>query len=222
MGNDFRQRRRGRRAARALAVFVVAGAVVFGGVKVTGAWEGEPFPVADPAGTAEHLNDHTMAVYDALGVPDGLVLDLGDSLGVKADIYDCHRRGLAHVLDDLEDTAPHEPRTAAISAGFTLTGLTHPQAAEAMERARRALIGQGWTVSSRERPDNIQLKLTPPNTGPGGVSDNVFADFYDPSGFLTIEAHAECARYLDETPVDIEGKPEHLAYLSVPARVRRE
>lgn len=60
---------------------MVAGAVVFGGVRVIGAWEGDPFPVADPA-AAERLDDRTPAVYDVLGVPDGLMLDLHHSLGV--------------------------------------------------------------------------------------------------------------------------------------------
>ncbi|MFJ8627879.1 hypothetical protein ACIRD3_34280 [Kitasatospora sp. NPDC093550] len=133
MGIGFRQGGRGRWTALALAGFVAVGATAVGGVRATGAWEGEPFPAADPAATAEHLNDRTLAVYDALGLPDGLSLDLRDSLGVQADVYDCHRRGLAHFVDNLEDTPPHEPRTAAISAGFTLTGLTHQQAAEAMD-----------------------------------------------------------------------------------------
>ncbi|WBP92121.1 hypothetical protein [Kitasatospora cathayae] len=222
MGNGIRQGSRGRRAARALAVLAVAGAVMLGGVKVTGVWEGAPFPVADPAATAEHLNSQTLAVYDSLDVPNGLVLNLSNSLGIKADIYDCHGRGLSHFLDNLEDTAPYEPRTAAISAGLTVTGLKHPQAAEALERARGALTAQGWTVESQAAPDHIQLKLKPPSTGPNGVSDTVFVDFYDPSGFFTIEAHAECARYLEGTLVDFEGKPEHLPFLSVPDRVRRE
>ncbi|MFE7531718.1 hypothetical protein ACFU7Y_39365 [Kitasatospora sp. NPDC057542] len=220
MVNSVRRGGRGRGTARALAAFVVAGAVVFGGVRATGAWEGDPFPGADPAATAKRLNDRTLAVYDVLGVPDGLMLDLRNSHGVQADIYDCHGRGLVHFLDDLKDTAPHEPRTAAISAGFTLTGLTHSQAAEAMERARRALAGQGWTAWLRDLSGDIQLK--PPSARPGSVSGNVFVNFYDRSGFFTIAAYAECARYLDDIPVTSEGKPEHLAYLSVPARVRRE
>ncbi|MFH8387740.1 hypothetical protein ACH4E7_43850 [Kitasatospora sp. NPDC018058] len=113
----------------------MAGAVVLGGVKVTGAWEGDPFPVADPAATAEHLSEQTMAVYDALGVLDGLVLDLRDGLGVKAGIYDRlpWTGARPRPRQSGGGTAPYEPRTTAISAGFTLTGLTHPQAAEAME-----------------------------------------------------------------------------------------
>ncbi|GHF86867.1 hypothetical protein GCM10018790_75460 [Kitasatospora xanthocidica] len=222
MGIGFQKGSRARRAAFVLAGFVVAGAVVFGGVRVTGAWEGDPFPAADPAATAEHLNDRTLAVYDALGLPDGLPLDLGHSRGVEANTSDCHRRGLTHFVDSLEDNPPHEPRTAAISAGFTLTGLTHEQASEAMDRARRSLTGQGWTVGFRDFHEDIQLKLTPPTTGPGGVPDKVFVDYYDRSGFFTIDASAECAHYLDDTPVNYEGKPEHLAYLSVPARVRRD
>ncbi|MFJ2868299.1 hypothetical protein [Kitasatospora sp. NPDC087314] len=73
----------------------------------------------------------------------------------------------------------------------------------------------------RDLSGDIRLKLTPPRAGPGSVSEDVFVDFYDRSGFFTIEAFAECARYLDDTPVDSEGAPEHLAYLSVPAKVRR-
>ncbi|MFE7587797.1 hypothetical protein ACFU6K_00235 [Kitasatospora sp. NPDC057512] len=178
--------------------------------------------MADPAATAEQLNDRTLTVYDALGVPDGLTLDLRHSLGVQANIYDCHGRGLSHVLDSLQDTTSHEPRMAAIGVGFTVTGLTHAQAAEAMERARRTLAGRGWTVGFRDLSGDIQLKLEPPGGGAGGVSESVFVDFYDPSGFFTIEARAECARYLDDTPVTSEGKPEHLAPLAVPAQVRRE
>lgn len=222
MGIGFRKGNRAHRAALALAGFVVSGAVVVGGVRVTGAWEGEPFPVADPAATAEHLNHRTLAVYDALGLPEGLPLDLRDSRGVQANTYDCHRRGLAHFVDTLEDSPPYEPRTAAISAGFTLTGLTHEQAAKAMDRARRSLTGQGWTGGLRDSHDDIQLKLTPPDTGPGSISDTISVDYYDGSGFFTINAYAECAHYRDDTPVNYEGKPEHLAYLSVPDQVRQD
>ncbi|MFI5649222.1 hypothetical protein [Kitasatospora sp. NPDC051705] len=110
-------------------------------------------------------------------------------------------------------TPPHEPGTAAVSAAFTLTGLTHEQAAEATERARRSPTGQGWTVGFHDVHDGVRLKLTPPTTCPGSVAENVFVGYYDRSGFFTIDARAEGAHHLGDTPVDYEEKPEQLACL---------
>ncbi|MET8630040.1 hypothetical protein ABZW30_41040 [Kitasatospora sp. NPDC004669] len=98
----------------------------------------------------------------------------------------------------------------------------HGEWLSATRRRGRGRRAARWAARSRETPGNIQLKLTPPSIGPGGVSDEVFVDFFDPSGFFTVEAHPECAHYLDDMPVDIAGRPKHLAYPSVPARVRRE
>ncbi|MET8630038.1 hypothetical protein ABZW30_41030 [Kitasatospora sp. NPDC004669] len=92
---------------------------------------------------------------------------------------------------------------------------------DAAQRARRALIGQGWKVASYEEFDGLRLKRKPPNIGPGSVSGTVLVAYYDGSGLLEVSAFTECLRYLGDTPVDSEGKPQHLPALSLPAQVRR-
>ncbi|MFF2143696.1 hypothetical protein [Kitasatospora sp. NPDC058190] len=212
---------RRRKAAILLTGLALSATVVLGAVALGGAFEGKPYPVADPAATAEHLNDRVLAAYDALSLPEAPVLNPQRSLGVRADVYRCHRRGLGGFLDNLSDSPPPEPRTAAINAGFTVTGLTHPQAVDAALRARRTLTGRGWEVVSYEEFDGLRLKLKPPNVGPGSVSGTVLVTYYDGSGFLEVSALAECVRYPSGTPVDSEGEPEHLPSLTLPAQVRR-
>ncbi|MFH8387742.1 hypothetical protein ACH4E7_43860 [Kitasatospora sp. NPDC018058] len=164
---------RRRKAAILLTGLVLSDTVVLGAVALGGAFEREPFPVADPAAAAEHLNARALAAYDALSLLEAPVLNLQRSLGVKADVYRCHRRGLGGFLDNLSDSPPSVPGTAAIGAGFMVTGLTHPQAVESALRARQTLTGQGWEVVSYEEFDGLRLKLKPPNVGPGSVSGTV-------------------------------------------------
>ncbi|MFJ9846788.1 hypothetical protein ACIRYZ_41430 [Kitasatospora sp. NPDC101155] len=221
MENGSQRPSRRRKAAILLTGLALSATVVLGAVALGRAVEGEPYPVADPAATAEHLNGRVLAAYDALSLPEAPVLNPELSLGVKADVYRCHGRGLGSFLDNLSDSPPSEPRTAAIGAGFTVTGLTHPQAVEAALRARRTLTGQGWKVVSYEEFDGLRLNLKPPNVGPGSVSGTVLVAYHDGSGFLEVSAFAECVRYPSDTPVDFEGKPEHLPALALPAQIRR-
>ncbi|MFJ8622508.1 hypothetical protein ACIRD3_06635 [Kitasatospora sp. NPDC093550] len=204
----------------ALSVVLVLGAVAFGR-----AWAGEPFPTADPSATAKHLNDRTLTVFDALGLPSTAVLDEKYSTGIKADVYACHRRGLAHFLDGVDASAPPEPRTAKIHAGFTVMGLTDAQGQTALEQARRTLTERGWAAATDAAFGRSLLHLTPPPPRPGAlpavVSGSVAVSVEYGDGYLSIRADTVCAHYPGDTPVDWEGKPQGLPDLALPAQLRR-
>ena len=205
----------------ALGGLAAIAALVFAGVKFAELWTGAPFPVADPATTARHLDARTQVVYDALALPAGATLDSRQYQGIRADIYDCHERGLAHAPDNMLDTAPNEPRTAAVSASWLLTGIPRPEGVEAIQRARNTLTGQGWTeILYDESHGDVRLKLKPPTTGPDSVPDTVYIDFHG-NGLFEVAANAECARYRNDTPVDTEGKPQNLPRPTAPAQLRR-
>ncbi|GHF72874.1 hypothetical protein GCM10018790_58460 [Kitasatospora xanthocidica] len=181
-------------------------------------WAGELYPTADPAATAEQLNGRVLAVYAALGLPQTVVRDPQDSGGTEADVYGCHRRGLAHAVDGLDSSAPPEPRTAAIRSRLAVKGLTDPQGEAALDRAGRTLAGLGWTVTSSREFGAPVLALKPPAPS-SGVLGGVSVSYT--SGYLRISAGAECARYPGGTAVDWEGKPQGLPGLVVPVELRR-
>ncbi|MFE5587791.1 hypothetical protein [Kitasatospora sp. NPDC056531] len=219
---------RGRRKAVVVGVAVVAaagmsalGAVGYdAAAELQDAWAGQPYPVADPAAVARHLDARTQTVYDALALPPGAALDrapwAGD--GITARIYDvCRPRGISHLLENMTDRGADEPRTATLDADFTLTGITPPQAEEALRRARQTLTGQGWTETAA---DDTRVTLKPPSTGPGSLAETVTVGFTPERGTLAVAAGTECARYPDDTPVDWEGKPADLPSPTAPAQLR--
>ncbi|MFJ9457034.1 hypothetical protein ACIRST_18345 [Kitasatospora sp. NPDC101447] len=237
MENGSPTPRRARNAAYLFIGLGLATTLVFGvvfGVRSLGrAWAGEPYPTADPAATATRVNDRLLAAYDAFGLSRAPELDPQVTPAVEADVYDCHRRGFAHALDGIDDSAPHEPRTAAIHAGFSVRGLTAAQAEAAVRSAERTLNDQGWTVTVSREPDRVRLVLEPPKPGgavaPSGsagsaadaVPASVSATVDYANGYLHLSAGAECARYPEDTRVDDEGKPEGLPALTLPAQLRR-
>lgn len=233
MENGSPTPRRARNAAYLFIGLGLATTLVFGvasGMASLGrAWEGRPYPTADPAATATRVNGRLLAAYDAFGLSPAPELDPQFTPAVEADVYDCHRRGLVHALDSVDDSAPPEPRTAAIHAGFSVRGLTAAQAEAAVRSAERTLNDQGWTVTASREPDRVRLVLEPPKPGgavpPGSATDTVPASVSATvdyaNGYLHLSAGAECARYPEDTRVDDEGKPEGLPSLVLPAQLRR-
>ncbi|MFJ9844064.1 hypothetical protein ACIRYZ_27100 [Kitasatospora sp. NPDC101155] len=216
----------GRGHRKAVAVVTAAGMLALGAVgydavvELQDAWAGRPYPVADPAAVAKHLDARTQTVYGALALPPGAALDrepwAGD--GITARVYDvCRPRGISHLLENMSDRGADEPRTATLDAGFILTGITPPQAQEALRRARQTLTGQGWTETAA---DDTRVTLKPPSTGPGSLAETVTVGFSPERGTLAVAAGTECARYPDDTPVDWDGKPTDLPSPTAPAQLR--
>ncbi|TYC70529.1 hypothetical protein [Streptomyces sp. CB01881] len=220
MTSSPQQTGRGRKAALYVTVGVIAvGAVFLAGVKVIGAWTGTPFPSADPAATARRLDAQTQEVYDALALPGAALNPQWPGGGTEANIYDCHPRGLAHFVDNLADTQPREPGTAVISTEWALAGVTRPQALDALRRAKQALVGKGWTVTSHdEAVEDVTLRLAPPRDG-DGVGHRVVVSLY-PNGNLSVAAISECVRYPAGTRVTQEGAPYDLPDPVAPAQLR--
>ncbi len=221
----------GRRTAlRVTAVAGAAGTLALGAVGYTTyeaaaqAWTGKPYPVADPAAVAKHLDARTQTVHDALALPPEAtpagVRHQDD--GITARIYGvCSARGLSHLLESMNDTGADQPRTAAIRAQFTLAGVARPQWEEAVGRARQTLTAQGWTVTSSDESAPVpSLTLKPPATGPGSLAETASLRFDPVDHTLAVAATTECARYPDDTPVDSEGRPADLPTATAPTPSR--
>ncbi|MFF2119626.1 hypothetical protein ACFVXH_20090 [Kitasatospora sp. NPDC058184] len=217
-----------RTAVRVTAVAGAAGVLVLGTVGYTAygaaeaAWTGKPYPVADPAAVARHLDARTQTVYEALALrPEATPAPdhRGDD-GITARIYGaCSARGLSHLLESMNDTGADQPRTAALRARFTLTGVTRPEWEEAVGRARQSLTAQGWTVASSDESAPVpSLTLTPPDTGPGSLAESASLRFDPAYHTLEVSAGSECASYPDGTAVDQEGRPADLPTGTAPTR----
>ncbi|MFE3503211.1 hypothetical protein [Kitasatospora sp. NPDC059160] len=226
--------RGGRRAVRVALVTTVAGAAVLGTVGYRGAvtvaeevprvWSGEPYPVADPAAVAAHLDARTQAVYDALALPPGVALapvPVGDD-GISAKVQGvCHARGLEHLLESMNDGGADQPRTAVLAARFTLAGVGATQGTEALGRARRTLTAQGWTVVSADESAPVpSLSLAPPADGPGALAEGASLRYDPVARTLTVGAGAECSRFTDGTAVDGAGQPTGLPTPTAPKQLR--
>ncbi|MEV7601886.1 hypothetical protein AB0O91_31430 [Kitasatospora sp. NPDC089797] len=223
---------RGRRAAlrggmltagvAAVVLGVVGGSTAAGAW--AGVWDGEPYPVADPAVVAGHLDARTQSVYDALALPSGVTLASapGAADGIRAWVYDvCRPRGLAHALERMSDRGADQPRTAVLGARFTLAGVTEDEWTQALGRARPALAAQGWAVGAAEDSGRgARWTPTPSATGPGALAESVAVAFDPVGGTLTVAATAECASYPDSTPVTWEGAPADLPTATAPKQLR--
>ncbi|WP_344961480.1 hypothetical protein, partial [Streptomyces thioluteus] len=153
-------------------------------------WEGEPYPVARPAATAERLDGHTQSVYDALGLRRARLDDKWPGQGLEAKGSACHRRGLQHRLDEFNDTPPSEPHVVDMRESWALKGVSRAQAKPALERVRQKLTRQGWKVTlSEDSQYGLQLSLKHPGTG------DVLSMGTYPEDRLDVSAHAACARY---------------------------
>lgn len=192
-------------AVLALALTASAAGVVVAGRWLNRAWNGTPFPVADPAATAQRLDGHTQDVYDALGLQRAELDDRWPGGGVSADPYnsDCLPRGLRNFGSGLSDSPTPEPRTTAVYENWALKGVSRQHAVEALGHARKALTARGWRVTSYENSRyDLRLSLTP-----RGTSDTVSITAY-PAHRLQVAAGAPCARYPSKTPLDTGEQPE--------------
>ncbi|MFG2777563.1 hypothetical protein ACGFY7_06820 [Streptomyces prunicolor] len=209
--------RRRRLLVASAAVLALAGAVV-GTVGVARwserLWEGDPYPVADPAATAQRLDGHTQAVYDVLGLPHAQLDPDWPGGGSEADGYGCYYRGLKHWSEQLSDSPPSPPHVVDVSNEWALKGVSRDQAVSALRRVRKALTRQGWKVTAYENSRAwLRLALTLPDT-----DDTVSIQTY-PRDRLQVSAYADCARYPSGTPVDDLDEPE-LPAQGAPAQLR--
>lgn len=203
-----------RRAVRTLAAVGLALGAVTVAWWFRQLWEGDPYPVADPAATARQLDQRTQAVYDALDLPQAqLATDWPG--GLKASGGACPYRGLRHWREQLSDSPPSEPRVVSVRGEWVLTGVSRTQAESALERVRRVMTRQGWNVTTYERSlQRLQLGLTPP-----GAANSIAVEAYD-GDRLQVVAYAECARYPSGTPLGGAEEPL-LPAQGAPAQLRR-
>ncbi|GGX82760.1 hypothetical protein GCM10010324_30550 [Streptomyces hiroshimensis] len=193
---------------------VAAGAIGFGRW-LDGAWQGTPYPVADPAATARRLDGHTQALYDALGLPRAGLAEDWPGDGMHAGLSSCPRRGLRHFPEGLSDSPPSEPGVTTVSEDWALKGVSPAQAGPALERARERMTQRGWKVTDYEHSGpRLWLRLTHPGTG-----DSLSAEAY-PGDRLGVAAYADCARYPSDTPMDLYDKPR-LPARQAPAPLRQ-
>ncbi|BBC33808.1 hypothetical protein SGFS_051020 [Streptomyces graminofaciens] len=163
-------------------------------------WSGAPYPVADPAATAQRLDRHTQAVYDVLGLPNA---ELKSGYGNDGNGYGCHYRGLRNLFKQLPSTPPSVPGVVDVSNEWAVKGNSTAEVQAALRRARKALNAQGWQVTRYSRiKDMIDLVVRPP-----GSVDSVRISTY-PRGLLTVSAYAACARYPSGTLLDDLGMPK--------------
>lgn len=164
-------------------------------------WEGDPYPVANPAATAQRLDGHTQAVYDALGLPHAQ-LD-PDWPGGGSEVDGCYYRGLKHWSEQLSDSPPSLPHVVGVSNEWALKRVSRDQAVSALRRVRKELTRQGWKVTAYENSRAwLSLTLTLPDT-----DDTVSIQTY-PRDRLQVSAYADCARYPSGTPVNDLHEPE--------------
>ncbi|GHC52794.1 hypothetical protein [Streptomyces flavofungini] len=209
------QRRKAVRATTAGLGIVAALAGFIGLARwFDGVWQGDPYPVADPAATSRHLDERSQTVYDALALPHAR-LDAERS-GVRAytDAYNCDRRGLRTWSDALDPSPPSEPHVVSVSYDWTLRDVPRARAVVALQHARKELTREGWTVAEhRDDRYRLQLSVRPPKDG-----TSVTLTAY-PGDRLEVSAYADCARYPKGTPMDMDGDPE-LAAMRAPVQLR--
>ncbi|AOR32459.1 hypothetical protein BFF78_16540 [Streptomyces fodineus] len=196
------RRRRTRRTPAVVAVALAGTAVLGVGLARFGLriWEGTPFPVADPAVTAQRLDQRTVQAYDALDLPQAKLDTEWTGGGRTAQAYGCEYRGLSHLGDQLSDSPPNVPGVVTVSTEWALKGVTEDAGQAALRRARAALRRQGWRVTTyTSRNHSISLEATPPHS-----DARVGLDTY-PGGRLALSASAGCLRYPKGTPVDESG-----------------
>ncbi|MEU1176609.1 hypothetical protein ABZ464_02990 [Streptomyces sp. NPDC005820] len=202
---------------RVAVALALSGACVAGLVKFVRVWEGEPYPVADPAATAARLDDETQTVYDALALT-GAELEAERSGGLVAYNDSCQYRGLSHWADQLNDTPPLVPDVVNVSAEWRLKGVSDEEAAAALRRARAELVRRGWEVTRYENAaPRRTLRVTP--DGSDGVPVSLRVDAL-PGDRLLVGAYADCARYPDGTPLDAQDRPR-LPDQAAPAQLRK-
>lgn len=207
-----------RKAVTVVAAGVGAAATLAGVVGVglwfEGVWEGDPYPVADPAATSRRLDERTQRVYDALALPDARLDTERSAARAEAEGYGCYRRGMRHWSDAFAGSPPSEPHVVNVSYDWTLRGVPRARAATAVEHAKKELTREGWKVAAHDDDRfGLRLKVVAPG---GGLSVSVTSY---PSGRLEIAGYADCARYPSGTNLDEYGVPE-LAEMRAPVQLR--
>ncbi|MGW1759774.1 hypothetical protein [Streptomyces mirabilis] len=201
--------------AAALALVVACGGVVWVAQGLDRFLEGDPYPVADPAATAQRLDSHTQHVYDALRLFDAELADNWPGGGVEADGSGCYYRGFSNLSKQLSDSPPSVPGVVDVDSEWALKEVSPTQAKAALRRAKGELVRQGWKVTSyEERKFRNELSVRPP-----GTDDTVSVEAY-PGDRLMVRAYAECARYPSGTPMGAYGDPE-LPSQQAPLQLRR-
>ena len=177
-------------------------------------WNGDPYPIADPAVTSQRLDGVTEEVYEALGLPQAELDPDWPGNGLEADGEGCYYTGLKDLFKELSDSPPSVPGVVSVSSEWVLKGVASDQAKAALRRARKELERRGWKVTSYETSHHvIRLGIEPPETG-----DAVWVEAY-PRDRLEIAAHSECSRYPSGTPVNDLDEPD-LPAQQAPTRLR--
>lgn len=179
-----------------------------------GVWQGDPYPVADPAATSRHLDERSQTVYDALALPDARLDAERSGVRAYADAYTCHRRGLRTWSDALDPSPPSEPHVVSVNYDWTLRDVPRARAVTALQHARKELTRAGWKVAEHQNDRyRLELSLRPPGDG-----TSITLTAY-PGDRLEVSAYADCARYPEGTPMDMDGEPE-LADMRAPVQLR--
>ncbi|MER5303312.1 hypothetical protein ABT039_28150 [Streptomyces lasiicapitis] len=205
--------------AKTVAVAGVGGAaalaaIVGAGLWFEGVWRGDPYPVADPAGSSRRIDERTQTVYDALALPDARLDTERSGVGAEAKGYGCHRRGMRNWGEGLSASPSSEPHVVNVSYDWTLRDVPHDRAVTALQHAKKELTREGWKVVSYDNNRHwLRLKVAPPE---GNASVSVTAY---PAGRLNVVGYADCARYPEGTPLDDSGDPE-LAQMRAPVQLR--
>ncbi|WP_225837096.1 hypothetical protein [Streptomyces sp. NK08204] len=196
-----RRRPRARRAVVALALAGATAVSVWLGQQAWSLWEGTPFPVTDPAATAQRLDEDTQQAYDALGLPDARLDTEWSDSGRTAEEGSCSYRGLNHLEDQLSDSPPSVPGVVVVRTVWALKGVPAQTGQAALRRARSALRRKGWHVTTYTAADkDIDLSATPPD---GGATVRLVTY---PRDRLEVSASADCARVPQGTAVDETGE----------------
>ncbi|MFD9484979.1 hypothetical protein ACFWBX_13440 [Streptomyces sp. NPDC059991] len=178
-------------------------------------WDGEPYPVADPAATARRLDHDTQVAYEALRLPDARLDPESPGAGMESSGSGCGLRGLRHLVDNISDTPPSEPYVVSVSDHWGLQGVPRERALPALERVRAALTHSGWSVVSFENSRyGLALRLRHPAGG-----DTIHVESY-PGGRLAVYAFSECARYPHRDGADTWDDPP-LPEPVAPAQLRK-
>ncbi|MFF1485529.1 hypothetical protein ACIGZH_18210 [Streptomyces sp. NPDC058319] len=166
-------------------------------------WDGDAYPVADPAVTAARLDARAQEVYAALALPDAELDDQPTSSPRHQAETDCPYTGLSHLADQFNDAPPNMPGVVTVSSRWTLKNVPDSAGQSALRRAAAELRRQGWDITENATADQrTTLRAVPPG---GGAT--LYARAL-PGDRLAVSAAAKCARYPENTPIGADGNPE--------------
>ncbi|MFC9628246.1 hypothetical protein ACFTY8_02950 [Streptomyces mirabilis] len=135
--------------AAALAMAVRAAGAVWLARGAGRLWNGDPYPVADPAVTSQRLDGLTQQVYDTPDVPQATLDPKWPGGGQETDGSGCYHTGLKDLTKQVSDSPPSVPGVVAVSSEWGLkatSGTSCTRAARAPARLRHRLIS--WDSST--------------------------------------------------------------------------